>query len=106
MFYAFDLLWLDGVDLRNDPLLVRKNCLRDLIVSSNCSRIIYTQHIEHDGKRFFKEVCALDLEGVVAKWKLGIYKDNGTGWLKIKNHACSQAEGRHELLSGGKSSKG
>jgi ATP-dependent DNA ligase len=42
----------------------------------------------------FEEICARDLEGIVAKRKLGIYKDDGSGWLKIKNRAYSQAEGR------------
>jgi ATP-dependent DNA ligase len=46
----------------------------------------------------FTEICARDLEGIVAKRKLGIYKDDGTGWMKIKNRSYSQAEGRHELL--------
>ena len=41
----------------------------------------------------------MDLEGIVAKRKLGIYKDNGNSWLKIKNKSYTQAEGRHELLT-------
>ncbi len=40
-----------------------------------------------------------DLEGFVAKRKLGIYKSNGLGWLNIKNPKYSRAEGRFELLS-------
>jgi ATP-dependent DNA ligase len=47
----------------------------------------------------FEEVCAPDLEGIVAKRRLGIYKDDGNAWLKVKNRSYSQAEGRHELLS-------
>jgi ATP-dependent DNA ligase len=69
-----------------------------LIQPAKCERIIYAQHIENDGKRFFEEICAQDLEGIVAKKKLGIYKDDGNSWLKIKNRAYSQAEGRQELL--------
>jgi bifunctional non-homologous end joining protein LigD len=100
VFYAFDLLWLDDHDLRGLPLVVRKKRLMMLIQSSECSRILYAQHIEGGGKRMFTEICARDLEGIVAKRKLGIYKDNGNGWLKIKNRSYSQAEGRHELLTG------
>jgi hypothetical protein len=37
----------------------------------------------------------------VAKRKLGIYKDDATGWLKLKKPTYSQAEGRHELLTRG-----
>jgi ATP-dependent DNA ligase len=72
--------------------------LATLIQSATCERILYAQHIEEHGKRFFEQICARDLEGIVAKRKLSIYKDNGTGWLKIKNRAYSQAEGRHDLF--------
>jgi hypothetical protein len=47
----------------------------------------------------FVEICARDPEGIGAKLKLGIYKDDGNGWLKIKNRWYSQMEGRHELLT-------
>jgi ATP-dependent DNA ligase len=47
----------------------------------------------------FEEICARDLEGIVAKRRMGIYKDDGNAWLKIKNKSYSQAEGRHELLT-------
>jgi bifunctional non-homologous end joining protein LigD len=99
VFYAFDLLWLNGEDLRPEPLLERKETLRALIQSSKCTRILYAQHIERFGKRFFKEICGRDLEGIVAKRKLSIYKNDGIGWIKIKNRTYSQAEGRHELLT-------
>jgi bifunctional non-homologous end joining protein LigD len=97
VFYAFDLLWLNGEDVRQQPLIERKQRLCVLVRQSE--RIIYAQHIEGAGKQFFKEVCARDLEGIVAKRKMGIYKDDGNSWLKIKNRAYSQAEGRHELLT-------
>jgi bifunctional non-homologous end joining protein LigD len=99
VLYAFDLLWLDGEDLRQTTLLNRKSLLATLIQSAGCERILYAQHIEQHGKRFFEQICARDLEGIVAKRKLSIYKDDGTGWLKIKNPTYSQAEGRHELLT-------
>jgi len=66
---------------------------------SDCKRLMFAQHIDREGKRFFAEVCTRDLEGIVAKRKMGIYKDNGNSWLKIKNRKYSQAEGRHELLT-------
>ena len=101
IFYAFDLLWLDGEDLRNQPLIERKKRLARLVKSSGCKRLLYAQHIEREGKRFFAEICSRDLEGIVAKRRLSIYKDDGTGWLKIKNPAYSQAEGRQELFERG-----
>jgi len=93
------LLWLNGEDLRNKALSDRKKRLARLIRSADCPRILYAQHIEQYGKRFFEEICSRDLEGIVAKRRLSIYKDDGQSWLKIKNRAYSQAEGRHELLT-------
>jgi hypothetical protein len=58
-----------------------------------------SQHVEQYGKRFFEEICSRDLEGIVAKRRLGVYKDDGDGWIKIKNRGYSQPEGRHELLT-------
>ena len=98
VLYAFDLLWINGVDLRRRPLLERKKQLERLVRTSGL-RLMYAQHVEKDGKDLFEEICRGDLEGIVAKRKASIYKDDGTGWLKIKNRNYSQAEGRHELLT-------
>jgi bifunctional non-homologous end joining protein LigD len=102
VFYAFDLLWLDGEDLRRTPLIERKKRLARLVRVAKCPRLLYAQHIEQHGNGFFAEICARDLEGIVAKRKLGIYKDDAAGWLKLKNPTYSQAEGRHELLTRGR----
>ncbi len=64
-----------------------------------CGRLLYAQHVEGWGKRFFDGICARDLEGIVAKRKLSVYRDDGNSWLKVKNRAYPQAEGWHELLS-------
>jgi bifunctional non-homologous end joining protein LigD len=102
VFYAFDLIWVDGSDLRQQPQVERKQQLRTLVSRSSCERLMYAQHVDGAGKLFFQEICARDLEGVVAKRKLSIYKDYGPEWLKIKNRNYSQAEGRHELLTRGR----
>ena len=102
VFYAFDLLWLDGKDLRQMPLVERKKRLARLVRAAKCPRLFYAQHVMQDGKAFFAEICARDLEGIVAKRKLGTYKDDQTAWLKLKNPTYSQAEGRHELLTRGR----
>jgi bifunctional non-homologous end joining protein LigD len=98
IFYAFDLLWLDGENLRSLPLIDRKHRLHELIQKSDCPRIIYAQHIEGQGVGFFQEICQRDLEGIVCKRMGGIYKSNGSGWLKVKNPKYSQAEGRGDLF--------
>jgi hypothetical protein len=98
VFYAFDLLWLNGDDLRSLPLIERKRRLHKMVRGSRCHEIIYAQHVEDQGIRLFEEICARDLEGIVAKRKLATYKSNGLGWKKIKNPNYSQAEGRHDLF--------
>ena len=98
VFYAFDLLWLDGEDIRHLPLIERKQRLHKLVDGSGCRRLVYAQHVEVEGTALFEEICRRDLEGIVAKRKHGVYRDDGKGWLKIKNRAYSQAEGRHDLF--------
>jgi bifunctional non-homologous end joining protein LigD len=95
--YAFDLLWLNGRDLRDQPLLKRKEILRSIIRASP-SRILYSDHLDREGLQLFDFVCQYDLEGVVAKWKHGSYLPNSsaTTWIKIKNPRYSQIDGRHE----------
>jgi bifunctional non-homologous end joining protein LigD len=73
VLYAFDLLWLDGVDLREQPLVDRKKRLEKLVRKSGL-RLMYAQHVEDDGKDLFAEICRNDLEGIVAKRKLGDLK--------------------------------
>src|SRR5215469_8868844 len=90
VLYAFDLLWLDGEDLRQRPLIERKKRLARLVQAAKCPRLLYAQHIEQRGKSLFAEICARDLEGIVAKRKLGIYKDDGNSWLKVKNRTYSR----------------
>lgn len=90
-------MWLDGKDLRTFPLIERKKKLRRLIEKSQCSEIIYAQHIEDDGKLLFEEVCQPNLEGMVCKRKKSVYAEHG--WLKIKNPRYTQVEGRHEMFT-------
>jgi ATP-dependent DNA ligase len=101
LFYAFDLLWLDGKDFRGLPLIERKQSLHELIRKSRCERLIYAQHIEGQGIGFFEAICGRDLEGIVCKRKRSVYKSDGSGWLKVKNPDYSQAKGRHDLFKRG-----
>ena len=94
-FVAFDLLWLNGKDLRSLALLRRKARLKDLIAAKQ--GIGYMAHYPGIGKPLFESVKRLDLEGVVAK-KMNSPYSNETTWYKIKNLTYSQAEGRHELF--------
>jgi bifunctional non-homologous end joining protein LigD len=94
VFYVFDLLWLDGKDQRSRPLLERKRILRS-IVPKQPSVLLYAHHVERYGIDFFRLACELDLEGIVAKRKVGAYGDS---WFKIRNPVYSQYEGRRELF--------
>jgi bifunctional non-homologous end joining protein LigD len=92
--FAFDLLWLDGGDLRSRPLIERKRLLRS-IVPEQPSVMLYAEHIEGYGVEFFRLACEQDLEGIVAKAKHAAY---GEKWFKIRNPRYSQYEGRRELF--------
>ena len=96
-FYAFDILWLNGCDLRNLPLVQRKQELRRLI-PKQLFPVLYTDHEDGHGAQLYEAACSLDLEGIGAKWKYAPYvgDDVATSWVKIKNPAYSQAQGRHE----------
>lgn len=98
-FYAFDVLSVDGEDLRERPLVERKRILRRIMPRIE-SRLLYVDDLKARGCDLFRAACAFDLEGIVAKWARGPYRCDGvsTSWLKIKNAAYSQAEGRHELF--------
>jgi bifunctional non-homologous end joining protein LigD len=65
VFFAFDLMWLDGMDLCQVPLIERKKKLKKLIDRSDCTEILYAQHIERDGKLLFEEVRERNLASFV-----------------------------------------
>jgi len=96
-FVAFDVLWLDGKDLRTLPLLERKKILRS-VVSAGSAPVLYADYIDGKGIELFRAVCDMDLEGIVAKRKDGSYTPEATTWVKIKNAHYSQGEGRRELF--------
>lgn len=91
-YAAFDLLWLDGRDLRALPLWRRKRMLQKLIRGTPVSLVE-----DADDPRLFETAVAMDLEGIVAKRRSDPYAPE-TEWLKIKHAAYSQGEGRWELF--------
>lgn len=103
-FYVFDLLWLNGHDLRKEPLLRRKDQLKELVFESKNPMLLYADHIDQYGSDFFRMICEKNLEGVVAKHRDGRY-DSSAKWIKIKNPNYTQAEGRHELFTSYRSVK-
>jgi bifunctional non-homologous end joining protein LigD len=84
IMYAFDLLELDGKDLRREPLEVRKAELARLV--STAPRGSSTKHIADLGEVVFRHACKLGYEGIVSK-RLGSRYISGRcpDWLKFKN---------------------
>ena len=100
IFVAFDLLYLNGKDLRTLPLIERKRQLRKLLGRKR-SRILYLDHVENDGRLLFEQIVKMDLEGMVCKRKSSPYRATekpSPYWIKVKNPRYSQAEGREELF--------
>jgi len=99
-YFVFDVLFLDGVDLRGRPLEERKARLASLLSrapSKDWSPTIrYTDHVIGQGKAFFEKARAAGLEGIVSKRRDQPYHGGrGPSWLKIK------ALKHQELVVGG-----
>jgi bifunctional non-homologous end joining protein LigD len=91
-YFIFDLLHLNGHDLREAKLTERKKLLASLLdSSSNPSEIIrLSEHIETSGDVVFQRACALHAEGIVSKRASGTYVSGRTsGWIKVK---CSHEQ--------------
>jgi bifunctional non-homologous end joining protein LigD len=92
--YLFDLLSLDGEDIRDRPLLQRKRLLRKSLTFTGPIR--YTPHRIGDGERYFEHACQQGWEGLIAKRADSTYRaTRSRDWLKLK---CSHAQ---ELVIGG-----
>ncbi len=97
VYYVFDLLFCDAVDMREIELIARKRQLADIIGSlpAECS-IRFSDHQRGQGSLFFECVCKAGLEGVISKRVTSKYSGRRTrDWLKVK---CSR---RQEFVIGG-----
>ena len=92
--YAFDLLWLDGHDVRRLPLRSRKRLLRQTLRFRGDVRL--TQHRNERGEELYAEACAKGWEGLIAKRADSAYSSSRSkDWLKFK---CDHSQ---ELVIGG-----
>jgi len=83
LYYAFDLLYLDGYDWRRVPLEERKRKLASLLMAGNALR--YSDHYETQGKALFEIARQKKLEGILAKKRASFYEERRSReWLKIK----------------------
>ncbi|HEY4651177.1 MAG TPA: DNA ligase D, partial [Pontibacter sp.] len=95
-FYVFDLLYLNGEDLRDLPLLERKKRLEELL-QEELPAVRYSDHVVGNGVAFFKEAQRKNIEGIMAKKADSPYRTGkrSSEWLKIKTHL------RQEVVIGG-----
>lgn len=94
-YMIFDLLALDGTDLRELPLMERKETL-EALMKDTPQNLRYSQHIKGKGKEFFQAACQQDLEGIIGKKADSVYRGSRSGdWIKLK---CDK---RQEFVIGG-----
>jgi bifunctional non-homologous end joining protein LigD len=85
VYFAFDLLHLDGEDLMLKPLLERKARLAEIMMGAPAG-LQYSDHIVGRGAEFFAQACKLKAEGIVSKRVDAPYRpgDRSGAWLKAK----------------------
>ena len=89
-YYVFDLLYLDGYDLRDVPLIERKELLEKLLHENDILK--YSNHIEQHGLKLYTIAKRKGFEGIMAKRKASRYSSaRTTDWLKIKNIQMQEA---------------
>jgi bifunctional non-homologous end joining protein LigD len=94
-FYIFDVLWLDGQDVRALPLRTRKRLLRSALHFDDPS-LRFSTHRNGDGEALFRDACDKGWEGLIAKRADAPYSHGRSrDWLKFK---CSAEQ---ELVIGG-----
>jgi bifunctional non-homologous end joining protein LigD len=95
IYFVFDLLYAAGHDLRNQPLIERKQLLRTLI-AKDTSRVRYVEHFTAPGDEVLHSACRAGLEGIMSKHKKAPYvSGRPDSWIKTK------CRGREEFVIGG-----
>jgi bifunctional non-homologous end joining protein LigD len=91
IYYIFDVLWYEGYDLMNVPLLERKKILQQIVPDDGLIRLSETFDVT--GKEFFAQADKLGLEGIMAKKENGVYIPGARSkeWLKIKTQKQQEA---------------
>jgi bifunctional non-homologous end joining protein LigD len=96
VYYAFDILWLNGRDLRELSLLERKKILRS-VIPRRSSWVGCVSYVDRGALKLFELVKKSDLEGLVMKRKDGKYTAQ-TLWYRILNPAYTQKTVRQEFF--------
>jgi bifunctional non-homologous end joining protein LigD len=86
VLWAFDLLMLDGEDIRAQPLEARRERLLSLLEDTTPEWIVYSEHQDGDGEALYRAACKAGLERIVAKRKGSRYASGRSkAWVKVKN---------------------
>jgi bifunctional non-homologous end joining protein LigD len=81
-YFAFDLLYVDGYDLLQSPLLARKEALKR-VLEGGSSRFLYSEHVADDGAKVHARGCAMGIEGIVSKLVDSPYRSGRSeSWIK------------------------
>ncbi len=87
-FLAFDLLFLEGFDLRDAPLIERKRILKELFEETGLpvsGPVVYADHLVSDGRQLFEHACKLGFEGIISKKADAPYRsERSDAWVKVK----------------------
>lgn len=101
LYYVFDLLYLNGHNLKDLPLERRKSVIETLFKNRISPLIRYSEHLKGSGESIFKEACRQHWEGIVSKRRSSSYRTGrGLDWIKVK---CSE---RAEFVIGGYTAPG
>lgn len=79
VFFLFDLLFIDGEDLRERPLIERKGRLKVLLASAAPS-LHYSDHVVGQGPAFYDKACGMRVEGIVSKRTDAAYTPGNRGF--------------------------
>ena len=91
-YFIFDILYLDGYDLREMPLFQRKELLAELMKGVKSKNLKFSEHVVSKGKKFFAAAKKKGLEGIIAKEGESEYVSRRSkSWLKIKAHMSQEA---------------
>lgn len=95
-YYVFDILYLDGQDLRALPLVERKELLKAYLDKLKSPIVLFSDHVVGRGESFFKLAAKKGLEGIIGKSRTSTYQSRRSrDWVKIKTHM------RQEVVIGG-----
>ncbi|HEY5970281.1 MAG TPA: DNA ligase D, partial [Chitinophagaceae bacterium] len=94
-YYVFDIIWLNGYDLKELPLVKRREILKDILPNENIIRV--SENFETSAIEFLAAASKMGMEGIMAKKEDSVYVegDRTREWLKIKSNK------RHEVVIGG-----